>query len=49
MWKQGNGIQVTGASGSQQVLEAGEQVVEFRPPLLGEVSGGDDSWVRGMK
>lgn len=42
MWKQEDGIQVTGAGGSQQVLEAGEQVVEFRDPLMGELSGGDN-------
>lgn len=48
LWKWGDDkelpviIQVRGAGGSQQVLEAGEQVVECRHPLMAEPAGGAD-------
>lgn len=51
MWKLGDGeelviIQVRGAGGSQQVLEAGEQGVEFRHPCMVEQRGSAD-WIIG--
>lgn len=47
VWKQGHCeelviTQVRGAGGSQQMLEAGEQGVEFRHPWMVEQSGSAD-------